>query len=361
MVSVILDRWRANGCDLGLLGVGNIGKVHLESARAMDGVRVVAAADAVPENRQYARERGVRAVYEDYERLLDAESLDAVVVALPPFLHADAVAAAAEQSCDAFVEKPLARSVAEAERLLDTADRAGIRIGVDHTLRYLPGVEAVRDAYREGRVGHVPFAAIARVNYGPFQRPPASRAPPAWHLDPDATGGGVLTELGVHLFDVVDWLFGDVQVVAAETDCQLALDGEDTATVLCRSEETGTHVSLHCGAYQWEDLDEFNMTLRLEGVTGTLDYDEFAPSNFYVNAARSGLRNVAKRLLGERPDYYAPTYYLQAHYRALAAFLDSVRADEEPPVSGADGLRTLELVEAAYESTETDAPPLEVA
>ncbi|WP_247010555.1 Gfo/Idh/MocA family protein [Halorientalis litorea] len=357
----MFGRRTASDCSVGILGVGNIGKVHLESARAMRGVSVVAAADTVAANRQYARRRGVESVYEDYDRLLAAESLDAVVVALPPFLHADAVAAAAEQGCDAFVEKPLGRSVSEVDQMLDTAERAGIYVGVDHTLRYLPGVEAVKEAYREGRVGHVPFGAVSRVNYGPFQRPPATRDFPDWHLDPNAAGGGVLVELGIHLFDVVDWLFGDVRVVAAETDSQLALDVEDTATVLCRSESTGTHVTLHCGAYQWEDLDEFNMSLRLEGVTGTLDYDEFAPSNFYANAARSGLRNVAKRILGERPDYYAPTYYLQAHYRALQAFIEAVDAGEEPPVSGDEGRRTLELVAAAYDAAETDAVPLEVA
>lgn len=359
VATVILDRWTAEGLALGVLGVGNIGAVHLESARAMDGVRVVAAADAVAENREYARARGVGSVYEDYEQLLAAESLDAVVVALPPFLHANAVAAAAEHGCHAFVEKPLARSVSEAQDLLDTAERAGVSVGVDHTLRYLPGVDALGEAYRNGRVGAVPFAAIGRVNYGPFQRPPATRGPAGWQLDPEATGGGVLVELGVHLFDVLEWLFGEVTVLAAETDSHLALDAEDSATVLCRSEATGTHVSLHCGAYQWERLDEFNVTLRLEGLTGTLDYDEFAPSNVYTYAARSAVRNVLKRLRGDRPEYYAPTYYLQAHYRALADFLDAVDAGEEPPVSGTDGLRTLELVEAAYEAARGDRRPVE--
>lgn len=341
---------------LGLLGVGNIGKVHLETALAMDGVALRAAADAVDENRSYARRRGVGAVYEDYETLLRSEALDAVVVALPPFLHADALELAAERGCDVFVEKPLARSVPEARSMLETAESAGIAIGVDHTLRYLPGIAAVRDAYREGRVGHVPYAHISRVNYGPFQRPPSTRSPPTWHLHPDMAGGGVLVELGVHLLDVLEWTFGELTVRAADVDRQLDVRVEDAATVLCRAEETDTRVVLHCGAYQWERLGEFNLGYRLEGVTGTLDYDDHAPSNFYANAASSGLRNVARRLVGRQPDYFAPTYYLAAYYDALGAFVDAVRADETPPVSGADGLRTLELVADAYELARTDRP-----
>lgn len=346
---------------LGLLGVGNIGRVHLESALAMDGATLRAAADARDAGRAYADERGVPAVYGDYESLLRSEELDAVVVALPPFLHLDAVRVAAERGCHVFVEKPLARSVPEARSMLERAERAGISVGVDHTLRYLPGVRDLREAYREGRIGHVPYAHIARVNYGPFQRPPATRGPAEWHLEPELTGGGALVELGVHLLDVVEWTFGEVSVRTADLDRQLELPAEDAATLLCRAEETGTRVALHCGSYQWEDLSEFNLSYRLEGTTGSLDYDEFAPASFYANAAREGLLNVARRLVGRRPEYLAPTYYLRAYYDALSAFVEAVRADEPPPVDGTDGLRTLELVHEAYDAAASDPPVRERA
>jgi predicted dehydrogenase len=185
---------------------------------------------------------------------------------------------------------------------------------------------------------------------------------PGWHLDPEAAGGGVLLELGVHLLDVLEWTFGEMSVRAVETSSQLDLPVEDAATLLLRSETTGTHVTLHCGSYQWEDDDEFNMTFRLEGATGTLDNGEYSPDSFYGNAATSAIKNVARRLSGREPDYYAPTYYLQAYFAALRDFLDAVRNGEQPPVSGAEGLRTVELVETAYdlaaEDRETSDEPL---
>lgn len=342
---------------LGVLGVGNIGKVHLHSAAVIDGVEPFAVADAVAENRQYAERLGVEATYDDYAELLRTEPVDAVVVALPPFLHADAVELAARHGVDAFVEKPFARSTAEAESMLAAARDGDIALGVDHTIRYLPEVRRVHEAYQAGRVGHVPYATIARVNFGPFARPPADSALPEWHLDPDAAGGGVLLELGVHLLDVLEWTFGDVEVLAAETDSQLDIPVEDSATLLVRSNETDTRATLHCGAYQWEDLSEFNMTYRLEGVTGTLDSQDHAPRSFYGNAAREAARNVARRLAGREPRYYAPTYYLQAYYAALSEFLDAVRAGTEPPVTGRDGLRTVELVADAYEAAEDRPTP----
>lgn len=342
---------------LGVLGAGNIGKVHLQAAAAMDGVDLFAAADAVADNREYARRAGAAAVYEDYEALLWTEPLDVAVVALPPFLHADAVELAARCGVNVFVEKPFARSTEEADRMLAVTDDAGVAVGVDHTLRYLPDVRHVHEQYRAGRVGHVPFASIARVNFGPFDRPPAERSVPEWQLDPDAAGGGVLLELGVHLLDVLEWTFGDMEVVSADLDSQRDIPVEDAATLLLRSGETDTRVSVHCGAYQWEDADEFNMTFRLEGVTGTLDSREHAPDSFYGHAARAAARNIARRLRGADPTYYAPTYYLQAYFAALRGFVDALREGTDPPVSGRDGRRAVELAEAAYDLAGTERRP----
>jgi myo-inositol 2-dehydrogenase/D-chiro-inositol 1-dehydrogenase len=334
---------------LAVLGVGNIGKVHLQSAIAMDDVTVIAVADAIEANRAYARSAGVDSVYDDYADLLRTEPVDVAIVALPPFLHAETVELAARRGCHVFVEKPLARTTAEARSLVDTAAKAEIAVGVDHTIRYLPDVRRVHNKYQDGIVGAVPYATISRVNFGPFTQPPAERAVPGWHLDPEAAGGGVLLELGVHLLDVLEWTFGEMSVRAAETSSQLDLPVEDAATLLLRSEATGTQVTLHCGSYQWEDDEEFNMTFRLEGMTGTLDSQEYSPDSFYGNAAASAIRNVARRLAGREPAYYAPTYYLQAYFAALRDFLDAVRDGDQPPVSGSEGLRTVELVETAYD------------
>lgn len=345
---------------LAVLGVGNIGKVHVQAARAMDDVELVAVADAVPENRAYANRVGVDVVYDDYANLLRTEPVDAVVVALPPFLHRDAVEHAARRDCHVFVEKPLARTASETRDLLETATAADVLVGVDHTLRYIPAVRRVRDEYATGAVGDVPYATIARVNYGSFARPPARGPLPGWHLDGDAAGGGVLVELGVHLFDVLAWTFGDLEVLAADMDSQIDVPVEDSATVLLRATETDTRITLHCGSYQWEDDDEFNLTFRLEGLTGTLDADEHLPDSFYGNAAKSAVSNVARRLAGREPEYFGPTYYLGAYYAALRDFLDAVRAGETPPVDGHDGLRAVELAEAAYGRAERPRQPPEV-
>ncbi|MCU4742712.1 Gfo/Idh/MocA family oxidoreductase [Halobacteria archaeon AArc-m2/3/4] len=351
---------------LAILGVGAVGTIHLRSAQAMDGVEVVAAADPVPDHRERAVRDGVARprVYDDYATLLDLESdreraaLDAVVVALPPHLHREALEAAAAAGVDAFVEKPFARTTAEADAMLAAAADAGISVGVDHTLRYQPDLRNLNGSYVEGRVGHVPYASMTRLNDGLLGKPPADGPPTDWALDPDTAGGGALLDLGIHCFDVLEWLFGDLEVLDATVDRTLDLPIEDAATVFLRAPETETSISLHCGTYQWEELPEVNTRLRLEGITGTLENEAFLPSNFHVSAARSAATNVVRRATGREPDVYGPTFYLQAHYRALRDFLRAIRRGETPPVTGVDGRRCLALAERALElageSDETD-------
>lgn len=340
---------RSNHLRVGVLGTGHIGAVHLQSALAMPDVTVVAA-DAVESSRERALELGAEAVYDDYAELLARERVDVAVVALPPFLHLDAVRAAAEAGCDVFVEKPLGRTVAEAREILDIADAAGIAVGVDHTIRYQPEIRRLKAAYDEGVVGAVPLASITRINSGPFSPYPDDRRVGGWQLDPEATGGGALVDLGVHLVDVLEWFFGELEVKYAHLSNQLQLPYEDAAVVVLQSKDAGTVVTLNCGYFQWERPPTVNTSFRLEGTTGWLDSRDYLPKHFGAYAARSAMSNVARRIGGKPLDYYGPTYFYRAHYDALADFLDAIREGRTPPVDGHAGLRAMELVEAAYEA-----------
>lgn len=348
MVSAVSD------LRVGLLGAGNIGTVHLQSTRGIDGATVVAAADVVEANRTRAEKQGVPRTYEDYTDLLAEEDIDAAVVALPPFLHAEATVAAAEAGCHVFVEKPFARTVEEGQRMLDAAEANDVSVGVDHTIRYQPEVRKLKELYDDGRIGDVPLASIARINNGPFSAPPAREPVSGWMLDPDATGGGALMDLGVHLFDVLEHFFGELTVEYAHVDASMDLPYEDSALVVV-STEAGTQATVSAGFFQWETPPEITGYFRLEGVADTLRSEDYLPKQFTAYAAKSALENVTKRARGQEPAYFKPTYYYQAHYHALKDFLDAVGAGERPPVDGAAGLRMVEHVQTAYEMAEGTA------
>lgn len=345
------QRTRQSALRIGILGGGNIGTVHLQSAHAMDNVTVAGVADTVPERREQATALGARNAYEDYRTLLTEEDLDVCVVALPPFLHSNATIEAARAGAHVFVEKPFARTPAEAREMIAVADRCGVKLGVDHTLRYQPEIKRLKSEYDSGRLGHVPLAVISRVNDGPFDYPEPSRPVADWQLDPDATGGGALMDLGVHLLDVFEWFFGEMEVCHAELETQLNLDYEDTASLVLKSQESGTIGVLNCGFFQWETPPDINSYMRLDGITESLESEDFLPDNFYVHAAKAATENMLRRVTGSELSYFSPTYYYRAHFDALGAFLTAVREDRTPPVTGEDGLRTIELVTEAYERT----------
>lgn len=336
---------------VGVLGVGHIGAVHAQSAMAMAGVSLVGIADVSSSNRALARKLGVPSVYAEYAELLEAEAIDVAVVALPPFLHEDATTSAVAAGCDVFVEKPFARTSEEADRMIEAADEADVRLGVDHTLRYQPEMRELKAAYDSGRLGAVPLCHLARINDGPFEQPPPTSPVPDWPLDAEATGGGAVMDLGVHLFDFLEWIFGDMSVSYADLGRQLDLEYEDTALVVLRSRETGTLASAHCGFYQWEEPPTVNMHVRLDGVSESISSAEYVP-DFYRHAGRSAIENVARRLVGKEPEYFQPTYYYRAHFEALQAFVDAIRDGREPPVSGRDGKRAIELIEETYAAAE---------
>jgi predicted dehydrogenase len=345
-----------------ILGVGNIGSVHLQSVEATDLATVTAAADVSAANRRRASELGAAETYDDFRRLLRTDPPDVAVVAVPPSLHHEAAAVAMEAGCDVFVEKPLARSPEEAHSICAIAERTGATLGVDHTLRYQEDVQAVKAAYDEGRLGHVPLATIRRVNHGPFSSPGEEQAVADWQLDPELTGGGALLDLGVHLFDVLEWVFGECEVLDATLEATKNLPYEDTASVQVRATRTGTIATLQCGFFQQESPPAVNTSFRLEGVAESIDSAEHVPERFHVHALAEAAGNVVRSATGQTPKAFSPTYYYRAHYRALESFLTAVRDGRSAPVDGWDGLRALELVDAAYDTADDlrDEPPEEL-
>ena len=342
-----------------VIGAGNIGTVHAQTALVADCVGRVSAADPVPARRERVRRLGVDRVVSEYAELFSEDPPDVAVVAVPPDLHEPITMDAIAAGCHVFVEKPLARTPEETADMVAAADRAGVSLGVDHTMRYQPGIARLKEIYEAGELGAVPTATIWRINNGPFDPPPAESGRGHWALDPETAGGGALLDLGVHLFDVLDWFFGEVSLEHAAIGQVLQLPVEDRATLVV-STEAGTVATLTCGFFQWERPPEITGGLRLDGIASSRSSETYRPDDWTSHAARSAFDNVIRRLRRSDPAYFRPTYYYEAHHRALTSFLDAVAAGSRPPVSGTDGHRMVSLVHEAYGYAEEKEAPIEV-
>lgn len=201
---------------LGFLGVGWIGRHRLQAVAECGTAECAALADASPDALQSALELVPAAEpLETLEGLFD-QDLDGVVIATPSALHARQATAALERGLAVFCQKPLARTAAETEAILDAARRNGRLLAVDLCYRHVRGVDAMRERIQAGELGRVYAVDLTFHNaYGPDK---------PWFYDPALSGGGCVIDLGTHLVDLALWMLDFPQV--AEVHSQLYRQGQ---------------------------------------------------------------------------------------------------------------------------------------
>lgn len=201
--SLALDPRPASAPRLGFLGVGWIGR-HRLRALLEAGAEVVAVCDAAADaSAAAALDAPGCAVVGSLDELL-AAGVDGVVIATPSALHAEQAVRALERGAAVFCQKPLARTAAEARRVVDAARAADRLLGVDLSYRHVAGVAEMRRLVQDGALGRVFAADLVFHNaYGP-DRP--------WLKDATLSGGGCVMDLGIHLVDLALWVLGFPEV-----------------------------------------------------------------------------------------------------------------------------------------------------
>lgn len=189
---------------LGFLGVGWIGRSRLHSIAESGLAEVAAVADADPAvAAEVAESVGATAVA--IEGIVGGVlGLDGVVIATPSALHAEQAAAALDNGLAVFCQKPLGRSTAECEAVVERARRTGRLLGVDLSYRFVEGVQRMHELVSAGAIGR-PYAAelVFHNAYGPDKR---------WFHDPALSGGGCVIDLGTHLIDLGLWMLDHPKV-----------------------------------------------------------------------------------------------------------------------------------------------------
>jgi predicted dehydrogenase len=192
---------------LGFLGTGWIGRNRMEAMLATGEASAVAICDPDPENAQQAHEASPLALATESLDAMLALDLDGVVIATPSALHAEQCVRAFDAGAAVFCQKPLGRNSAEVQAVLEAARRADRLLGVDLSYRHTAAMQAIRERVRSGQLGRVFAADLTFHNaYGPQS---------GWFWDPQLSGGGCLIDLGVHLVDLLLWMFDFPDVLDA--------------------------------------------------------------------------------------------------------------------------------------------------
>ncbi|MCD2498000.1 MULTISPECIES: Gfo/Idh/MocA family protein [Microbacterium] len=187
---------------IGLIGAGAVAPFHVTAAAVLDGVTLAAICD-IDEGagRRAASGTGAR-VFADHRELLAAGAVDAVIVNTPHAFHLPIVEDAAAAGVHVLVEKPMAITVSECDRMIALCAQAGIALAVGHIQHFLPAMLAAERALAAGDAGPV---RMIRDNRSTDYRP-GSRSP--WFFSPEIAGGGALLNIGGHCIDRSLWLGG---------------------------------------------------------------------------------------------------------------------------------------------------------
>ena len=340
---------------IGILGCGAIARVaHLPSLARTPGARVVALADPEPSSLAEARHLApdARAVA-DYGAVLDMPDVDAVVIALPPALHAEAAIATIERGRHLYIEKPLATNLVDARRVVAASSDAA-RVGSG---RMAP-IAMMGFNYRCNRLVRQARHAIASNAIG---RPvavrttfaTATRDMPNWKRQRPA-GGGVLLDLAVHHIDLVRFLMAaDVVTVSAEVR---SMNSEQDTALLQMALSTGVMAQ---SLFSLSAVDEDRIDVY--GSAGKLTIDRYRSLRVETlpAAAQGALALTAARVAGELRALPYALERMRAPLKdpsfsaALHTFVHAVRDGTDASPNVYDGLQAAAVVDAAERSTRT--------
>ncbi len=320
-----------------VIGVGAMGRNHARVYTELPGARLVAVADSyAPVAAEVAGRYGAHA-YTDYRELLDKERPAAVTVAVPTALHEQVALDALEAGADVLVEKPIAASIEQGQRVIARARALGRRLMGGHIVRFNPAIQALKTKMHAGELGRVFQIACRRV--GPF---------PTRIEDV-----GVIVDLAPHDLDLMRYLIGaDPVRVFAETARRIHTDHEDLLMGLLRFPD-GITGSLEIN---WLTPVKVREVMVL-GERGLFRVDDLTQDlYFYENAQADANQWHNLQLLKGVGEGSMIRFALQRYEplkAELQAFLLAVADGSPVPVSGEDSLAALRLALALEESANT--------
>ncbi|MBX0288591.1 Gfo/Idh/MocA family protein [Haloarcula salinisoli] len=311
--------------EVGVIGAGGIAKEHMRNLDALDDVSITAVCDIDEETANRAAGKRDAAAYVDHEELYDThgDALDAVFICIPPFAHTTQETIAAERDIPFLVEKPVTVSVDKAKEIASTVSESDIMTHVSYESRFNPTTDLVEEYVGDRQISLMTAQFLSPI------------PPQDWFTD-EAKSGGQLFEQTSHYIDLFRYFAGEVESVmgyGAQEVLEDELNFNDTTAVVLEHESgTISQVASTTASPDYDVSgitmvgDDFRLVRQDESLTGTVAGEEVNETATQDN-----------------------------HYIEDKAFVEAVRNDNPDRLRCpyADGVKTLEVVDAVKESIET--------
>jgi predicted dehydrogenase len=340
-----------------LIGCGRISPNHIEAAKN-NGLDFVGICDIKSETIKEKSEKfNLKNVnkYFDYKEMLDKEKPDLVAIATESGKHAKIALDCIDANCNVIIEKPIALSISDADKIIMAGEKKGVVVCANHQNRFNKSIQYIRKALEDGRFGKLSHgAAHIRWNRGESYYKQASWRG-TWQQD-----GGCLMNQCIHNIDLLRWMMGDeVEEVMAYTDCILHpyLETEDLGLAIIKF-KNGSYGLIEGTTNVFpKNLEE---TLYIFGENGTAKAAGVSDNIIEEWCFKDELddSSYVKKTYGENP----PNVYGYGHTPLYADVIEAIQKGRKPYVDGYAGKRALELVLAIYKSALEHRPvklPLE--
>ena len=321
---------------LAIIGCGRVAYSHLFAIRELNHItKLVATISRTKKHAQKAaKEFGAKRYYTSLDDAFGDSEIDAVIVCLPHYLHADACVRAAESGKHILVEKPMANTVKEAKKMIDTASRNRVILMVGQSRRFYNAVLESKKCFDRGEIGDI--IDVNAILFGYMDKPSNS-----WWRSEKKTGGLIIPLWGSHIIDYILWLSGKIpkRVYAESYSYNPNWEGEDEASILMGF-EGGMMASV---VMSWNARLVEISKLKGEGkILPTPEYNRYIIGTkgiMYLKGETELFLNRKKLVSGEQKP---SNFHLQ-----IKEFVTSILEDREPLASGKEVLKVIQVMEAS--------------
>lgn len=330
-----------------LVGCGRISTKHIDAIRDIADAKLVAVCDIVEEKaKKAAKLAGDINYYTSYDEMLTKENIDVVNILTPSGMHpTHTIDIVKKYKKHIVCEKPMALKLEDADEMITTCDENGVRLFIVKQNRYNLPVQKLRQAIEAGRFGKIAMGTV-RVRWCREQKYyNADSWRGTWEFD-----GGVITNQASHHIDLLEWMLGEPVSVMAKTATFLVdIETDDTAAAIIKFKSGAIGIVEATTAVRPKDLEG---SLSILGEKGSVVIGGFAVNKMETwNLLDESEEERAKVLkeFAENP----PNVYGFGHVRYLEHVIDCINSGKRALVDGLEGRRSLELINAMYESAET--------
>jgi predicted dehydrogenase len=323
-----------------VVGTG-IGRLHARGISEIpEKARLVAVCDLNESAaRALAEEYKAESFTSNYAELIQRKDVDALSLCVPHDLHCDMAIAAARAGKHILVEKPLAITMKEADQVIAVARENRVKLMTGHNMRYMGQHAKAKELVDQGVIGK-PFMMVASVH--------VLGLPDGFRLSLKRQGGGALIDSGVHRFDLIRWIMGDVKRLYGKKGrfFNMEMEGKDTAVVLMEFESGAVGTFTCCWSAKAPKNEEY---LQIYGPKGSI-------ITTYNGQSLEMRSETPPPGWQELSSFVFPIDQAGSIKLELADFADAILQDRQPPITGEDGRKSLELTLATYLSSDSGKP-----